>query len=282
MKFKSKVFIWFLIFIIFQLNFNSCSNRLENAKIIKIKGSDTMFKLLDNLAEVYMENHKELIIYVEGGGSNKGFEALNKGEVDIVMSSRAINSKEIKQLAEKYSKIGVSHIVAKDVFGIYLNIKNKINDISLKNIKDIYTCKINNWNEISDDKGEIFRVVRSPNTGTYSYFQSLVLEEEKYCENATTISNNKEIINLIEVNKNAIGYGSLIHKGDIKIVSINGYFPNDENISNDNYPLIRYLELFTKDTPSPQITNFIKWIQGKEGQKIVKNNGLIPTYKFSY
>jgi phosphate transport system substrate-binding protein len=108
------------------------------------------------------------------------------------------------------------------------------------------------------------------------------LEDEKYCENATTISNNKEIIRAIESNKNAIGFGSLIHKGKNKVISINGYLPSDDNISNDKYPLIRYLELYTRDTPSPQIANFIKWIQSKDGQKIVKQNGLIPTYKFSY
>ncbi|MFY8162054.1 MAG: phosphate ABC transporter substrate-binding protein [Candidatus Kapaibacteriota bacterium] len=282
MNFNFKLTSVLTLILVLILGFNSCVHRLENATTIKIKGSDTMFKLLENLAAIYMENHKEVIIFVEGGGSNKGFEALNKGEADIAMSSRAINSNEIKQLAEKYSKVGVSNIVAKDVFGIYLNQLNSASDLSIKNIKDIFTCKVNNWNEISNFKGEIYRVIRSPNTGTFGYFQSFVLDEENYCENAITISNNKEIINTIESNKNAIGYGSLIHKGNIKIVSINGYLPNDENISNDKYPLIRYLELFTKDTPSPQITNFINWIQGKEGQKIVKNNGLIPTYKFSY
>ena len=271
------ILVSFLVF-----NVISCSNRIENAMVIKIKGSDTMFKLLENLAEIYMENHKELVIYVEGGGSNIGFEALNKGEADIAMSSRAINSLELKKLAEKYSKVGISHIVAKDVFGIYLNKNNTIDNLTLNQVKDIFTCKINNWNELTSINSPIYRVIRSPNTGTYSYFQNFVLDGENYCENAITISNNKEIIHAIENNKSAIGYGSLIHKGDIKVVSINEYMPNDENIANDKYPLIRYLELYTRDTPSTQIANFIKWIQSKEGQKIVKKNGLIPTYKFSY
>lgn len=269
-------------FFILVVSFSSCIKRIEKATSIRIKGSETMHKLLETLAEKYMELHPGVIIYVDGGSSDKGFAALNNGEADIAMTSRAINIYELKKLALKYSKVGVSHLVAKDVFGIYLNETNTITNLELKQIKDIFICKTNNWNEISTYNGEIFRIVRSPNSGTYSYFQKFVLEGENYCDKSTTITNNRDIITAVEKNKNAIGYGSLIHKGDVKIPSINGFLPTEENINNDNYPLIRYLELYTRDEPDTEISNFIKWIQSKEGQKLIKQFGLIPIYKFSY
>lgn len=282
LSFLSFSFLSLSICTLIILSFSSCVNRIEKATTIRVKGSETMHKLMESLSEKYMELHPGIIIYVDGGSSDKGFEALNNGQADIAMTSRAINIYELKKLALNYSKVGVSHLVAKDVFGIYLNEKNTIQNLDLKDVKDIFTCKINNWNEIATYNGEIFRIVRSPNSGTYSYFQKFVLEGENYCDNSTTITNNRDIITAVEKNKNAIGYGSLIHKGDVKIPSINGYLPTEENINNDNYPLIRYLELYTRDEPPAEISNFIKWIQSKEGQKLIKQFGLIPIYKFSY
>lgn len=273
-----------LVLLLF-LNLNSCSNRISNVTSIKIKGSDTMQKLLENLSEVYMTQNTNIIIYVEGGGSNLGFEYLNEGRVDLAMSSRNINPKELITLADNYKKIGVSHLLAKDAYCVFVNNNNPINNLSKNELKDIYTCKINNWNVFKTDKtfiGEIMRINRSPNTGTYINFQNTILDGDKFCDNSLTFTNNKEIIEKIKDNPKSIGYGSIIYKNDVKAISIDDIQPNENNIENDTYPLIRYLELYSRDTPSPEIQKFIKWIQGKEGQKIVKQNNFIPIFKFSY
>jgi len=274
-----------VIVLLFLFAISSCSYRINNISSIKIQGSETMLRLLENLSEVYMSQNKNILIFVEGGGSNTGFESLNDGKVDLAMSSRNINANELIIMAEKYKKIGVSHLLAKDAYCVFINNNNPIDNLSKNEIKDIYTCKINNWSEFKTDKifiGEIMQINRSPNTGTYINFQNTILDGDKFCENSITFTHNKEIIEKIKENTKSIGYGSIIFKNDVKAISIDGIQPNENNIENDTYPLIRYLELYSRDTPSPEIQKFIKWIQGKEGQKIVKQNNFIPIFKFSY
>jgi len=117
-------------------------------KTITVKGSDTMLILGQRWVEVYMNQNPGSVIQVTGGGSGVGIAALINGSTDICEASRPIKSSEVDKLKERFNSTGVEIPVARDGLAVYLNEENKISELSLEQLKGIYTGKITNWKEL--------------------------------------------------------------------------------------------------------------------------------------
>lgn len=272
---KNKIY-FIVIFISFL--FFSCSANLERAAIIRIKGSDTMLKLTEELAKTYMKLNPNISIYVEGGGTASGVNSLINNEIDICTASRLLTASEAQTLAEYYGSLGMYFLIAKDALSIYTNPANKIDNLTIQQLKDIFTCSVNNWKELGGDNAEIIRVNRSPASGTYLYFKQHILEDDDYCENVLTASTNVEVIELIKKNKYAVGYGGIGYGDDVFHIDINGISPTEENARNDSYPITRYLHLLTTSSPAGHVKDFIDWVLTPDGQNIIKKAGFISLW----
>jgi phosphate transport system substrate-binding protein len=266
-------FILFLLLI-----FTSCTSIKDNVSKIYITGSDTMYLLTIRLAAEYMKNHPNISVYVKSGGSSIGFEAIRNGNADICMSSRNIRSDEVKNLAEKYSTVGMSHLIAKDALSVYLNSKNSIENLTVNQLKDIFTCKITNWNQVGGTDDTIVTISRTSQSGTYEYFKSHILDDDEFCSKTISINSTESVVSNIINNPNAIGYGGIAFHTGVKHININGITPNDTNVRNDTYPIIRYLFFYTINSPSGEVKKFIDWVMSKEGQSIISNFGFISIW----
>jgi phosphate transport system substrate-binding protein len=267
-----------LISSILFLSIAGCSVKPLEVSVITIKGSDSMLLLTENLAEEYMRQNPGISIYVYGGGTASGITALIKGEIDICAASRNLRPEEAKALAEYYSTVGLYYLIAKDALSIYLNPLNPVNDIKLSDLKKIFECKITNWSELSGKNQKMIPVIRNINSGTHLYFKDHVLEGNEYCDRAVVKATTPEIIEYVEQNENAIGYGSMGYKGNIVYAKINGIEPSDKNAQNDTYPLTRYLHFFIAQTPKGAVKKFTDWVLSPEGQRVVKQAGYIPLW----
>ncbi|MFZ1517713.1 MAG: phosphate ABC transporter substrate-binding protein [Ignavibacteriaceae bacterium] len=266
-------------FIILLLIFNSCSYKPIETNEIRIVGSDTMLELTSKLAEQYMKENPGISIIVEGGGTAEGIKALIKNQTDICTASRNLKPEETKLLADYYGSLGLVFLIAKDALSIYVNPKNTVNDLSITQLKEIYSGKVNNWTVLNGKDTLIVPVVRNPNSGTYLYFMEHVLEGNEYTPNSVTEPTTKEIVKFVEDNENAIGYGGMGYKGNVIHARINGVEPSENNVRNDTYPIIRYLHFFTTKTPSGTIKNFIDWVLSPSGQSVVRKSGFIPLWE---
>ncbi len=115
---------------------------------ITVKGSDTLVILAQRWAEIYMKDHPETSIQVTGGGSGVGIAALINGTTDIANSSRPIKPSEVEKLKARYNTLGVEIPCAKDGITIFLNEGNKVQELTLKQLSDIYRAKITNWKHL--------------------------------------------------------------------------------------------------------------------------------------
>lgn len=246
--------------------------------VIRLKGSDTMLLLATRWAEEYMKEHPSVSVYAEGGGSALGFKSLIKGEIDIGAASRPIQANEARQLAEKYGKIGMGFWVAKDALSIYLNPENPIRNLSLAQLKAIFTGDISNWEQVGGNQQPIDVIIRSPNSGTYLYFKEHVLEGESYSSAAKTLSTTAAVVKAISERVGAIGYGGIAYGQNLIHCQINHVAPTEQNVRTDTYPIIRYLYLYTIDTPQGEVKSFIDWVL-KDGQKVVRQVGYIPIWE---
>lgn len=256
-----------------------CAPRNLEVSVIKIKGSDTMLKLVTSLAEEYMRKNPGISIYVEGGGTKTGIEALSLGQIDICTASRTLKGDEIKKISEQFGTTGISTLIARDALSIYLNYENVVRNLSLVDIKNIFTCRIKNWKNLGGVDAPIVVVSRSPNSGTYLYFKEHVLENEEFCSSNLIKSTTQEIVEYISENKNAIGYGGIGYKNKTYHSLVENIEPIEENVLNDTYPISRYLHFYTLTSKSASVKNFIDWVIGAEGQEIVQKAGYIPIWK---
>ena len=245
---------------------------------IKIKGSDTMLNLTRLLAEEYMKTNPGISIYVEGGGSATGINALINKQIDISTASRTIRSEEIKLLAEKNRSLGISTLIAKDALSIYINKNNPVKNFSVEELKKIFLCEITYWNELGGTDNKIVPIIRPTNSGTHLYFKEHVLNGQDYCSKSLVKQTTKQVIEEVNKNSYAIGYGGIGYKENVDHALINWVEASADNVVNDTYPLSRYLYFYTLSTPRGILKDFIDWVISPVGQKIISSAGYIPIW----
>lgn len=245
---------------------------------LRIKGSDTMHLMMKNLAIEFMKQHPGISIQVDGGGTGGGIKALIQGKVEICAASRVINPTETRIIARKYRRLGVYSIIARDALSIYINPKNPIRNLTIKQLKQIFSGEISNWQEVGGENHSIHVLIRPPSSGTYFYFQEYILEFESYVSNARTIDSTEAIIREIMKNPYAIGYGGMAFGSPEYHIQVNGINPSIENVRYDLYPLSRYLYLYTIKKPVGLAKEFIDWTMSPEGQRMVEQAGFLPLW----
>jgi len=260
--------------------FISCATLFQTKnQTIRIKGSDTMRPLVQLWAEDYMERNERIAVYVDGGGTATGAQALAMGQVDLCMASRPLRADELQVLAQNFNTVGVSVLVAKDALSIFLHPDNPVSELSLDEIQQIFLSNISKWNQVGGDDARIDVVTRTPNSGTFIYFQEHVLNGEGYRDDRLTLPTLRKVLEHIETNPNAIGYGGRTLEQGIKFCTVNGIESTMENIANDSYPIIRYLYLYAVDTPQGHLKKFTDWVLEKRAQELVDQAGFYSIWK---
>lgn len=262
-----------------------------NQAYIENKGSDTIVNLALAWAETYQKEHPDVRISVTGGGSGTGIAAMLNGTVTIANSSRAISADELKQATEKGIN-PVEHIIAKDAIAVIINPNNPVQQLTLQQLSDIYSGKINNWKEVGGEDRVIVRLSRETNSGTHVYFLERVLRlgDKKnptlFSTDTLLLPSSEGIINELRTNPNAIGYDGLGYvPKDLKMVAVSSdgiepyVLPSAETVISKTYPIARDLYMYTATEPTGATKDYLDWILTPEAQKIVANLGFVPIAK---
>jgi phosphate transport system substrate-binding protein len=133
---------------------------------ITIKGSDTMVILGQRWAETYMKKTPGANIQVTGGGSGVGIAALINGTTDIAEASRPMKDAEKSQLQQKRGVPTFELPVALDGLAIYVHEKNPLQELSLEQLKKIYTGAVKNWKDVGGNDERIILYGRENSSGT--------------------------------------------------------------------------------------------------------------------
>lgn len=258
---------------------------------IENKGSDTIVNLALAWAETYQNEHPDVRISVTGGGSGTGIAAMLNGTVTIANSSRAISADELKLATEK-GITPIEHIIAKDAIAIIVNPNNPVTQLTLQQLSDIYSGKINNWKDVGGEDRVIVRLSRETNSGTHVYFLERVLRlgDKKsptlFSTDTLLLPSSEGIINELRTNPNAIGYDGLGYvPKDLKMVavSLDGVepfiLPSAATVLNKQYPIARDLYMYTATEPTGATKDYLAWILTDEAQKIVTDLGFVPILK---
>lgn len=245
-------------------------------KTITMSGSTTVLPIAQKAAEAFMDINPKVNISVRGGGSGVGIASLISKTVDIGNSSRPIKTKELATARQKGVN-PVGHIIALDGLAVVVHTQNKLNEISLKTLKDIYTGKISNWKVLGGPNQPIVVVSRDVASGTFEVFKEKVLGGDKTKEDALMLASNKAVATTVQETPGAIGYVGIGYLSEgVKVLKVDGVMPSNETVINGKYELARPLYMYTNGAPKGIVKDFIDFILSTNGQKLVSETGYVP------
>ena len=267
MKKYLKLFV--LTVLVFTLWGSTLVSFASNPKIV-MAGSTSVQPLSDELAEAFMKKNPGVKIEVQGGGSSVGIKAAQDGVADIGMSSR-----ELKKEEKKVYEV----TIALDGIAVIVNSSNKVSDLTMAQIKDIFTGKITNWKEVGGSDKKIIVVTREDGSGTRGAFIEITGVQGKDAAGKTVDNMTKNALvqpstgavkQTVSNTPDAIGYISLgaLDK-DVKAVKVEGIEATEGNIKSKKYKIFRPYLYLTKDEPRGIVRQFIDFALSAEGQKIV-------------
>lgn len=293
-KFTAFMSVITLVIVLISTGCGSTSQGNENQQslveyfYLENKGSDTMVNLALYWAEKYQDLHPEIRISVTGGGSGTGISSLINNTVDIANASRLIKQVEINN-ARANGVDPIEYVVARDAIAVIVHPDNPIDQLTLKQISDIYTGKLDNWSQLGGENRPIVRLSRETNSGTHVYFLEEVIRlgnpEDKtiFSANTLLLPSSEGIIAEVKDNPNAIGYDGLGYvTEEVKVLSIAVdenfafIYPSLSTVNDNSYAISRNLFIYSAGSPKPFVQDYLNWIMSPEGQKIVEELGFIP------
>lgn len=233
-------------------------------------GSTSVQPYAEILAEEFAVLHPGSEVDVQGGGSSAGIAAVESTTADIGMSSRHLKEKEIAR--------GLWWVeIAKDGLAIIVHPSNPVKDLSFEQVKGIYAGKIQDWSELGGRAAKIHLIAREDGSGTRSAFEELVMGDEWITPKAIVQNSNGSVKQLVANDPNAVGFISLGLVNDaVSAVRLGGVEAVYDNIVNGSYALFRPFLFVTNGEPSEAAKEFIDFALSAEGQRILRQKGLIP------
>lgn len=228
-------------------------------------------------------NANKAVINIAAHGSGTGFKGLKSGTADIAAASRPAKQKEVDSLSQmtELNSLGSEHIVGIDGLAIIIHPKNPINQLDVEQIAAIFSGQITNWSELGGAFGEINLYARDNKSGTWDSFKRMVLGKRPLDSRALRFESNDQLSDKVSNDRRGIGFVGLPSVRDSKLIAVSdgdgkALTPNQLTISTEDYALSRRLYFYTDDDPKNEhVKPFIQYLQSKEGQKIVADNGFI-------
>lgn len=257
---------------------------------IQVKGSDTMVNLAQRWAEDYMKDNPQVNIAVTGGGSGTGITAMINGTTDIADASREMKDKEKAEASSKGIEV-VENRVALDGIAVVVNTENSVSELSVDQLADIFSGKITDWQEVGGSPGQIVILSRESNSGTHVFFKEHILNKGtdgkvEFASSALLMPSTQAIVDEVKQNPQGIGYVGLGYvTGDLKALKIKkdststAVTPTVASVQDGSYPVARPLYMYTKQGASQTVQDYLTWITGPDGQKVVEELEFVPLNK---
>ncbi|MDD4148059.1 MAG: phosphate ABC transporter substrate-binding protein, partial [Candidatus Cloacimonetes bacterium] len=169
-----------------------------------------------------------------------------------------------------------TYVVANDGIAIVVHKSNPIRDLSITQIRDVYTGKITNWQELGGPSLPIVVVSRDVASGTFEVFNEKALNGAKVAASAQLLASNNAVVSAVGSTPGGIGYTGLGYiNSDVKVVSVENITPSESSVKDGSYKLSRKLYMYTNGKATGGVGSFIGWLQSDAGQKIVEEQGFI-------
>ncbi len=229
--------------------------------VIRAAGSTSMEPLLAELAAAYTAQHPQVTFDIQGGGSQLGQTLVEAGQVELgLVSFQPPKPAETTHLIP----------VARDAMAVILHPQNPLTGLSLVELRDIFSGRLLNWQEMAGPASPIQVVSREDGSGTRAAFETMVMDGRPVTPTAVVLPNSQAVVDFVAQNPNAIAYVSFTFLDDrVYAVPLEGITPTLENLTSGSYFLSRDLALVVPKQGKPEVTEFVDFVLSPAGQAIV-------------
>jgi phosphate transport system substrate-binding protein len=242
---------------------------------ISVTGSTTVLPIAQALAEAYLKLNPGADVQISGGGSGVGVQAAGGKTADIGMSSRNVQEAE----KAKYPTLKVIPM-ARDGIVMVVHPSNAVSQLSLAQIKEIYSGKVTNWKDVGGPAQPIVLIGRDAASGTREFFNSAIMGNTSTMSSMLEKNSNGAVKSSVSPNPGAIGYVGMGYV-DLTVKPLNitvngtGVQPTVSNVVTGTYPLSRQLFYLTSGEATGLAKDFIDFTLSPAGQKIVESQGFV-------
>ena len=254
---------------------------------IVVNGSTTVLPIMQKVSEAYMAANPNVQIALSGGGSGTGLKSLLDGITDVAMSSRDVKSSETKLAASKNMEL-TRTVIAVDALVPIVNGKNPVKDLSIDQLRDIFSGKITNWKEVGGEDLAIVPFQRGEDSGSQTLFRKLLIQGGELMDPPTELAPAAmgELVDSIAAynnSANAIGFSvyyyidQMYSQPGLRLLAVDGVTPSNDTIASESYPLCNefYAVLHADaaaDSPERQLYD---WLDTTAGQDCIKKSGYV-------
>ena len=233
-------------------------------------GSTSMKNVIAALTEGFAEVEPGVTVSYDPTGSGAGITGATDKTLDIGLSSRALKDDE------KADVEGTT--IALDGIAIIVNNASKVEDLTVDQLKQMFTGEVTNWSEVGGDDGEIVLIGREAGSGTRDGFESIV-DVKDSCKYAQELTATGAVISAVEANPLAIGYASLSAVGDtVKMVTVGGVECSEDTVKDGSYEVQRPFVFVTNKSValSEQAQAFFDFATSADAADLIRTAGAVP------
>ncbi|ALO03645.1 phosphate ABC transporter substrate-binding protein [Lactiplantibacillus paraplantarum] len=253
---------------------NTSSSGSGSSKTTKIvaTGSTALQPLVEQAGQAYQNEHTNVTINVQGGGSGAGLSQVAKGSVNIgnsdlfAQDQKGLDAKGL--VDHKVAVVGMAPVINKDA---------NVTNVSKEQLVKIFQGKITNWKEVGGKDEKITVVNRAQGSGTRATFEKWGLDNAKVATSQEQDSNGT-VQKIVSTTPGAISYLAFSYvKSDVQALSIDNVKPTEANVATNKWKIWAYEHMYTKGQPTGELKNFLTYMTSKAVQgSLVKKLGYIP------
>ena len=257
---------------------------------LKVSSAEVAFPYIESSAIKYEQVYNEAFIDVGKSTSREALVDLSEGRSRLAVLSREPNESEVEALSAGEADF-ITRTVAHDALAVIVHGDNPVEDLTVGQLRDIYTGKITNWRELGGKDMAIRPLVRDRNSGTYEVFEDVVLEGAEYGANVYPCSTMAALASIAGAYPGTIGITGLLitrstttmaYYKTIRIAEDESgpyLLPTQHKLLQELYPLRRPLVLCYFKRSSLEVnlvSGYVTFLTAVKGQQIAIDEGVVP------
>lgn len=239
-------------------------------------GASSFQALVEAAAEKFMDANPDVSVSGSGNGSGKGLTAVAAGTVTIgnsdVFAETKLEADQVKNLVDhEVAVVGMGPVVSKNV---------KVDDLSLEQLKGIFSGQITNWKEVGGDDATIVVLNRKAGSGTRATFEAAVFGDEAVdFKGDAELDKSGDVQTQMSSTDNAISYLDFSHFDDSKFnaIKVEGVEPKSKNVTDDSFKIWATEHMYCAKDADGATKAFLEFMLSDDVQgKLVEEQGFIP------
>jgi len=278
------------------------AEKTDDRTVIRLSGSTTVSNIINLLAGQFEQKHTDTVIKLTSAGSSSAVRAMLIDPNVVGQMSRPMKKKEHEQFKAQYGVEPIELKIAVDAIAIFVHKDNPIQQLTMAQLKSIFVQNKHNeevdlWQSVGNNNSEddywqtakIQRYGLNSKTGAYSLFKKKVLNKQDFNVQMRSFSTSSSTVQAVGVEKNAIAFASSYYATKkTRFVALQAgdkqyYQPNEQSLTNLDYPLARYLYLYvtpeSQTAHSVEFKQFIQFLMAQDTQALIKRAGFYSVAK---